>query len=234
MPLNAKPSEGYTFKGTEWTENVRALSNFCQRAGYSNEAIAGMLGNANSESGMNPWRWQGDTVNYNKGYGLFQYTPASGYINGYGKTNSYYAPNLSVTTTTGGANALDGYAQIGVIAASGKYFGGGVRDSLLSSYVPDCTNYKTLDTFKTVSDVESATYLWLGYFEMPGWWQSQSDVKDNFQTRLDAANAVYEIISGTEPEPEPEPEPTPTPTPTPTPVKTRASMPIYFYLRRRC
>lgn len=233
MALNAKPAKGYTIGTTEWTENVTALANFCKNAGYSDEAIAGMLGNAQAESGMNPWRWQNDTVNYSKGYGLFQYTPASGYINGYGKTNSYYAPNLSVTTVTGGANALDGYAQIGVLETSGKYLSGSVRDNLLLPYVPDCKSYGTLSTFKTVSDVEKATYLWLGYFEFPGWWRDQEDVDDNFDVRKAAAQAVYDLIAGTEPTPEPEPEPTPTPTPTPTPMSTRASMPIYFYLRRR-
>ena len=43
-----------------------------------------MMGNAYGESGWNPWRWQNDTYNVNNGYGLFQYTPASGYLNVYG------------------------------------------------------------------------------------------------------------------------------------------------------
>lgn len=43
------------------------------------EAIAGMLGNMQAESGINPGAWQGYTVNYNRGYGLVQWTPATNY-----------------------------------------------------------------------------------------------------------------------------------------------------------
>ena len=46
------------------------------------EAIAGMLGSAQSESKINPGVWQNlDAGNYNLGYGLFQWTPATNYTN---------------------------------------------------------------------------------------------------------------------------------------------------------
>lgn len=45
-------------------------------------AVAGMLGNAQTESTINPGIWQDlKEGNLDGGFGLFQWTPASGYIN---------------------------------------------------------------------------------------------------------------------------------------------------------
>lgn len=44
-------------------------------------AISGMLGNAQSESTLNPGIWQGLSMNPDLGYGFFQWTPAKNYIN---------------------------------------------------------------------------------------------------------------------------------------------------------
>lgn len=219
--MKAQPSGGYTIGSDNWNENVTDLWSFCLAQGYSEEAFAGMMGNSQSEGGMNPWRWQGDTVNYSAGYGLFQYTPAKGYINQYGKDLLYYAPNLSVTSITAGAEPEDGYAQILAIVASGKYGGGGKRDTWIAPYVSDYASYKTLDGFKTCSDVEKATYLWLGYFECPGWWQNGDNVAGNFKPRLDAANSVYGLITGTTPTP---PSPDDPDRPHPQPPTTHSNL----------
>lgn len=199
MALHAKPRGAYAIGSVEWNENIAALWGFCRGQGFSEAAFSGMMGNAQNEGGMNPWRWQGDTVRYSGGYGLFQYTPARGYINNYGPGLSYYAPNLSVSGTTSGAQPTDAYAQILAIDASGKYFGGGTRDRLLAPYVSDYANYKTIAGFKTCTDVQKSTYLWLGYFEVPAWWIKQSNVSTNAGRRLDAAEAVYRTIKGTSP-----------------------------------
>lgn len=205
MSLHAKPRGAYSIGSTEWNENISALWGFCHSQGFSEAAFSGMMGNAQNEGGMNPWRWQGDSVRYSGGYGLFQYTPARGYINSYGPGLSYYAPNLSTSYVTSGAQATDGYAQILAISASGKYGGGGVRDRLIAPYVSDYSNYKTLAGFKTCNDVRKATYLWLGYFECPGWWLNQSNVSGNAKGRLDAADTVFKTITGTAPPP-PDPD----------------------------
>jgi hypothetical protein len=195
MALHAKPSGAYTEGSQDWLDNIDALWDFCHfDLDYSEEAFSGMMGNSQHEGGLNPWRWQGDTYSLSRGYGLFQYTPASGYINDYGHYSSRYAPNLSTSVQTPGASPDDGYAQIEVIPASGKYSGGSTRISLLQPYVPTCDNYQSLDAFKTVDDVEMATYLWLGFFECPGWWLNQTDVPTNFQPRLDTAMDVYNHI----------------------------------------
>lgn len=50
-------------------------------AGWSLNAVAGLLGNIQAESSINPGRWQSDNVgNMSGGYGLVQWTPASNFI----------------------------------------------------------------------------------------------------------------------------------------------------------
>lgn len=52
-------------------------------------AIAGMLGNMQAESTINPGRWEnGEINNLDAGYGLVQWTPASKYINWAGSSFS--------------------------------------------------------------------------------------------------------------------------------------------------
>lgn len=218
MALHAKPKGAYTEGSDEWNDNVNALWAFCRAQGYTEAAFAGMMGNAQHEGGMNPWRWQGDKVSYSLGYGLFQYTPARGYINDYGKSLDYYAPNLSTSTTTSGAQATDGYAQILAISASGKYGAGSRRTALLKPYVSDCENYTTIDTFKTITNVHDACYVWMGYFECGAFWLNQSNVESNMQKRISSANTAYQLITGTTPD-----EPTPDDPDRPRPVTPSGS-----------
>lgn len=50
--------------------------------GYTKNAICGMLGNMQSESTINPGRWEGDRVEWSgHGYGLVQWTPYTKYFN---------------------------------------------------------------------------------------------------------------------------------------------------------
>ena len=49
-------------------------------AGWTENAIAAILGNMQAESGINPGRWQSDDVgNESNGYGLVQWTPSTNY-----------------------------------------------------------------------------------------------------------------------------------------------------------
>lgn len=49
--------------------------------GWTAEAIAGLLGNLQSESSINPGRWEGDDVGTGPGYSLVQWTPYTNYTN---------------------------------------------------------------------------------------------------------------------------------------------------------
>lgn len=65
----------------EMNQNANYINLFCFFHGWSPNAIAGMLGNMQAESGFNPGIWQNNDVgNMNGGYGLVQWTPATKYF----------------------------------------------------------------------------------------------------------------------------------------------------------
>lgn len=123
MGWNCKPSGPYNISDPDGTENCQlyyqTLSQFT-----NDDNIVGQLCNVVAESGLNPWRWQGDVYGTGRGYGLFQFTPASGYlaltsVPGYG-------PNLSTTQVSGGLPS-DADAQLTVFI-----------NDLLSKWVSTC------------------------------------------------------------------------------------------------
>lgn len=62
--------------------NATYIYTYFKNKGWTTNAIAGMLGNMQAESALNPGRWQSEDVgNTLGGYGLCQWTPASNYIN---------------------------------------------------------------------------------------------------------------------------------------------------------
>lgn len=65
----------------EMQGNAREIANYwaASEVEVSLEALCAMLGNMTAESGINPGAWQGYTVNYKKGYGLVQWTPATNF-----------------------------------------------------------------------------------------------------------------------------------------------------------
>lgn len=66
----------------EMTVNAQYIMNYLLPRGWTKNAIAGMLGNMQTESTINPGIWQNlDEGNMNVGFGLVQWTPASKYIN---------------------------------------------------------------------------------------------------------------------------------------------------------
>ena len=197
MAWRAKPSGSYSVGSDEWNANVFAFWEVCKRLGYTKEACAGMIGNSQGEGGMNPWRWQSDEVDYSMGYGLFQYTPASGYFDNYGRTSSYFSPNTSTMTQTTGATPNDGIAQIECISASGKYVGGSSRVERIKPYYTDCESYQTLDNFKKINDIYGATVCWIGFFEAP----SIID-EEKINQRYSWALSAYDILKDS-PTPDP-------------------------------
>lgn len=66
--------------------NAAIIVPYFQGLGWTDNAIAGMLGNMQTESTINPGLWQGrytpaDPLTTEQGYGLTQWTPASKLIN---------------------------------------------------------------------------------------------------------------------------------------------------------
>lgn len=61
--------------------NARFVADYLHNRGWSLNAIAGLLGNMQTESGINPGIWQSlDEGNTSLGYGLVQWTPATKYL----------------------------------------------------------------------------------------------------------------------------------------------------------
>lgn len=224
MGWHAKPSGSYGYTSVEGKANIAEMNTFFNNRGYTLEAQAGIFGNAAGESGLNPWRWQSDTVNLLGGYGLFQYTPASGYINNASHLD-YYAPNLSVTEVTSGASPEDGIAQCTALADNtlGKWTTRcwrsywdkdtyselyAVRTDILNIYGDG--SRLTLSQFKEIDNVYYATFAFLACFEGPA--------VPNMGIRYEYASDIYTMLTGDTPFP-------------PDPPTKRNKMPIWMLLR---
>lgn len=83
----------YYLTETQMQGNAIEVFKFFSERGWSVNAIAGMIGNMESESNINPGIWQNlQEGNYSGGFGLVQWTPAANYTdwasaNGYGITD---------------------------------------------------------------------------------------------------------------------------------------------------
>lgn len=67
---------------SQMEQNAKYLYSALSNIGFTLNSISAMLGNMQTESSINPGRWQSDIVgNLEDGYGLVQWTPASKYIN---------------------------------------------------------------------------------------------------------------------------------------------------------
>lgn len=194
----AKPSGGYETTSDEAKANMFEFKDSLI-SDWTIYAIAGALGNIANESAFNPWRWQSDTVNYNAGYGLVQFTPASGYINNY--TN--YA-NLSTSEITAGARPEDGACQCDVLRndSMGKWTD---RSSYNLWY--DLSNYDTFSAFKSVNNLYDATMAFLYNYEGNAVVLSRDEARQraDFAIRYASASTCYEIITGSPPGPGPVP-----------------------------
>ena len=210
MTWYAKPRGGYGINSAEGLANIQAMAD-CWPA-WTTEAKAAAIGNSVHEGGLNPWRWQGDTVNMSGGYGLFQYTPASGYINGV----SWATPNLSTTSITSGATPEDGEVQCDVMASNylGKWVPSCWRSYWSTSTYADLYAYRqevlntwgsgssiSLAQFGQCQDVDAATFIFLACFEGPR--------VPNYSARKSTAWEIYQILGGSYPPPTPPVPPDP-------------------------
>lgn len=218
MAWHGKPSGGYTMTSTEGTENIYMMHYMFDAEGFSLESQAGIIGNVYNESALNVWRWQSDSVNLMYGgYGLFQYTAST-----QAATDRYivvcaglpyYAPNLSTSSVTSGAQVTDAICQMNVFITDylhkwhatiwRSYWPENATlrakvNSILSRYGNGST--LSLAQFKNINNIEDATIAFLGAFEGPA--------IPNYAPRVQDANTAYQILSGAPPGPGPGPTPT--------------------------
>lgn len=212
MSWVAQPSGGYTLGSADWLSNFNEI--ITQLSSWTDEALAGMIGNFQHESGMNPWRWENDTVNYLGGYGLAQFTPANGYINLSGAT-----PNLSTSTTTTGATPADGARQLTAIDTDElhKWVSSCWRDYWSPVVYSQLYQYRnqilwtwgngssiSFAQFKACTDVDACAFIWLACYEGPG--------SPNYALRKATAETVYQNYMGGVIPPTPDPPTPPSPT----------------------
>lgn len=202
MGWYAKPSGGYGYNSAEGRANIEQINGILNSYGFTLEAQAGILGNIVAESALNPWRWQGDTVNLSGGYGLVQFTPARDYIDNMQNVDGY-GPNLSTSYQTEDARPEDGYAQMLCIANDylGKWVNYCWRDYWATASYPTLWAQRnrivqqygtgsalTFSQFKNITNVGDATFAFMACFEGPA--------VPNYNTRYDSAVAIYEYLSG--------------------------------------
>lgn len=123
MSWHCKASNAYARNSAEARDNATEIVNICSSLGWAIWPICAMLGNMESESGYNPWRWQGDVIlpvgdprigtigggNTAHAYGLCQQDPAAKYIyRTYAQMQNGYGPNYSDQA----GSQYDGYAQM--------------------------------------------------------------------------------------------------------------------------
>ena len=221
MPWYAKPSGYYSINSDEAKNNMFMIRDYFRSVGWSDIAIAGMLGNVGSESGYNPWRWQGDTVNYSNGYGLVQFTAATYYIGGRGLDFPEYAPNLSTSTTTASASPDDGTAQLKVIEV---YHNDKFLDRRDKCDYADLSDTYPYSSFKVLDDLWIATVGWLFNYEYPA---KKNRTYEKAMGRYSNSQKCYEIITGSTPPTPPHP-----PTP-PIPPHVDSGTPLYLYTLKR-
>ena len=227
MTWHAKPSGGYGINTTENYDNSMEIWGSLNQQGWTAAAAAGACGNSMHEGALNPWRWQGDTVNTALGYGMWQWTPSTGYTDLPGAT-----PNFSTSAQTPGATPEDGARQVQALyennpakwttACWRSYWSPGDYPAYYSKtrYILNTWgdgSKITLAQYALIDDPAYAADCFLACFEGPG--------VPNYAVREDDAGIFYERFTGVTP-----PTPPTPPDPPPPPIVTDS---LFWYLKRQ-
>lgn len=209
MAFYCKPSGGYGILTPEGTNNVIEYDAYMENYTTQNNVV-GQLCNIVEESGLNPWRWQDDTFDLSMGYGLYQFTPASGYINLSGIPG--HSPNMSTTQILGG-DPTDANGQMYVFANNTlskwvsrcwrKYWNVDntwegaplypalwvIRNRIVNTYGDGSS--LSMAQFFSIDNYQDACFAFLACFEGPQ--------VPNLDQRLSHANDIYTALGGVVP-----------------------------------
>lgn len=203
MPFYAKPDYGYSINSDAGRNNIVEITRYLTTNGYSKDSITGIIGNIYEESGLNPWYWENHLVNYNNGYGLFQFTPALQYINATGIPN--HAPNLSTSQQTAGASPEDAKGQLYCFVSDTfdkwyptlwrTYWDPSEYPTLYTQAQNILTTYGngsslTMAQFKAIDNYADAVLAFLGCYEGP--------TVPDYSERLAAATLAKPIVDSYE------------------------------------
>jgi len=211
--FNAKLRGTYSITSNEAVTNMKRIYDYLSANGYAHNCIVGIEGNIYQESGLNPWLWENDTVNYAKGYGLFQFTPASDYINAVGIPN--HAPNITITTPSPGADPDDAYGQMYCVINDtfGKWVDTCWRSYYPISDFPDLYAERqhvlstygngtslTQSQFKLIDNYTDACFAFLMCYEGPAN-ESDNTIRNKYNARLSYSlqiKAILDYYGGTD------------------------------------
>lgn len=195
MAWHNKTYGAYGRNSTEAYDNAVMIYGVLASRGWTLEAVSGMLGNVEAESGYNPWRWEGDNVlnqgnprisfSTTNGYGLCQWTPPGKYIysaSGY----SGYGPNYSDAR----GSDYDGNAQMLFLDENADYF----KNPAHPEYWIPYNDYK----HASISDysIDFLAHAWFYNFERGTW----------NPVRVTAAEYWYTTLGGIVPPTPPTPQ----------------------------
>lgn len=198
-------SGGYSRTSNDAFNNCVMIANQLLNAGWTINAICGVLGNIEYESGYNPWRWQNDDLVFSDevdkitssqhGYGLFQFTPASKYIySNYAQSYAGYGPFFLDLLNTPDVSRLDGEAQVQFVDEHADYIP-------TQAYPITYAEYKL-----SVAPPEELAATWLYNYERSG------NPQGSVQVRQESARYWYNRLA---------------------PFVTKQGMPIWMMLRKR-
>lgn len=180
MPLpeakwNCKILYGYDKTDVEAQQNAVMCWAILGAQGWTLNAVCGLWGNVEAESGFNPWRWQSDVVlnssdsriDYSSAhaYGLCQWDPAGKYIHQGGNEFPGYGPNFSDEQ----GSLYDGTAQMLFLDSDADYIP-------TASYPISYADYK-----HSIGDPRELAKAWLLNFERP---LNQSQAAQDYRASL--------------------------------------------------
>lgn len=218
---SAKNDGGYPVESFEWNNNVTEIDDLLR--GFHEWAlvsVCGVIGNASGESGLNPWNWEDGYEHYAptieefnlgqanaRGYGLFQYTPPTKYINDESsQIYQYYSPNFYGSAGT----FEDGHAQLAWLVDNiPSDWSAGFRPEYKPYLDAEGIDYTTIErmtldqfmrgvnAFEEEMTLDESTLAFLLHYERPRY----EDAASSFETRKYAAEKAWETIT-TDPKPE--------------------------------
>lgn len=172
----------------EQTDNAREVWDFLRNVGWTEEAAAGVLGNFQAESYINPGQWEiGYNYSMSYGTGLGQWTPATKVSDYVGSTNHDAMAN--------------GQKQMELlISEPGQYSDYYLNPDGTSTYYNE-SGLPYLDTMVAYSagtgTVGEMTKLWAICWERPG----STYYANSIHGRISAAQHWYDEFHGSGPTP---------------------------------
>ena len=196
-----KHTGAYSRTSYEAQDNAVMAYKVLNARGWTLQAVSGLLGNIEQESGYNPWRWQSDDILSSSdteamqssahGYGLLQYTPASKYnLSTYASGLQGFGPNYS--DVSGSAN--DGTAQLIFCDTTEGYYP-------TTQYPMSFSEYK-----HSILSAADLAEVWLYNYERP------LDPSATVAARRAAALYWYDILKNVD-------------------LRTRKGLPVWMMLR---